>query len=68
MENTDFDCVEMKQKIQRRIIDETQGLSWDEYCRKTEALILANPILGPILERAREKHTAAPGMAEPQQP
>lgn len=68
MENTEFDCVEMKQRIQRQIIDKTHGLSWDEYCRKTEALILANPLLGPILERARKKHTAAPNMADPPRP
>lgn len=53
MQDTDFDCVAMKQEIQKQIIEETQGLSWDDYCRQTETVILANPILGPIFQHAR---------------
>jgi hypothetical protein len=53
MKSKDFDCVEMKQEIQNRILAETQGMSWEDYCRQTEAVIRANPVLAPILEGAR---------------
>lgn len=52
MKDKDFDCVEMKHQIQAQLMAETRDLPWEEYCRKTEDTIKANPQLRPIFESA----------------
>lgn len=43
-----FDCVEMKQKIQARILDEFAGLSPQQQRERSQEMILNDPILGPL--------------------
>ncbi len=50
-----FDCVEMKNDIQRKLLKEMKGLSPDEQCRFTEKRIQSDPILGPFWRKVRKK-------------
>ena len=45
MKKKDFDCVEMKREIQRRILEEMQGVRPEEQLRRTEEAIKSDPIL-----------------------
>jgi hypothetical protein len=54
MKKKEFDCVKMKQDIQRQILKEYKGLSDEEQKRLTEARIAANPILGPWWKNMKE--------------
>lgn len=49
----EFDCVEMKHKIQQKIMEETKGLSAEERRQRTTDNILSDPILGPFWRNAR---------------
>jgi hypothetical protein len=49
----DFDCVEMKNQIQQRIIKEMEGLSLEERRAKRLAAIMADPILARVWKNAQ---------------
>ena len=51
----DFDCVEMKNEIQRKLRAEYAGLSDVERRARIEKELLADPIFGPILRRSIEQ-------------
>ena len=57
----DFDCVEMKWEIQRKISEKYAGVPEEEARRRQWAEILADPIVGPLLAKvlAREKAPAS---------
>jgi hypothetical protein len=46
----DFDCVEMKQEIQQRLLEEFRGMDREEACRVQQERIAADPLLKPFLE------------------
>lgn len=53
-----LDCVEIKNKIQRQLQDEFNGLTEDEKHRNSTKRILNNPILSKVyLEAKRFKFT-----------
>ena len=65
----EFDCVRMKHEIQQEILREMRGLSPEEQRRRTEELILADPILGRLWRKARRAHgTEGNATAEPTPP
>ena len=47
-----FDCVRMKEEIQRRIIEEVAILSPQERREKMAKSILSDPVLGPLWREA----------------
>jgi hypothetical protein len=51
--NKDFDCVEMKNRIQQEIAKEMEGLTLEERQAKTLAAIMANPVLARVWKNAR---------------
>ncbi|HUT52651.1 MAG TPA: hypothetical protein VM658_04615 [bacterium] len=53
----DFDCVQMKHEIQRKLMKEFEGLSREERKKIAEERINADPILGPIWRNARRVGT-----------
>jgi hypothetical protein len=55
-----FDCVEMKHKIQQKILEETEGLSDEERRRRTTDSILSDPVLGPFWRNARRMRSEDP--------
>ena len=57
MKKKNFDCVQMKNEIQQKLLKETSGLAAEERNQRLEKALAANPILGPFLQkiRAREK-------------
>ena len=57
----DFDCVEMKWQIQRKIEEKYRGVPEDEARDLQWEAALKDPILGPFLSRlrAREKTSAS---------
>ena len=59
----DFDCVEMKNEIQRKLRAEYAGLSDTERRARMRQDILADPVLGPILRRSLEQRSCV--MEEP---
>ena len=52
MKDKAFDCVRMKHEIQKQLQDEFKGLSKEERRRRTESLILSDPILARIWKNA----------------
>ena len=60
MKRKTFDCVEMKDKIQRKRRSEYDGLSLEERKDLMHRRISGDPILGPVyrnlLERGESKH------------
>jgi len=48
-----FDCVEMKSDIQRQIREEYAGIPEEEAHRLEWEKILADPVLGPFVKKAR---------------
>ncbi len=50
-----FDCVEMKNEIQRKLQAEYAGLTLAEQKKKMKREILSDPILGPMYRRLTEK-------------
>ncbi len=62
MKKKTFDCVEMKDEIQRRVLQDMAGLTREQERRRTEERILSDPILGPLWQRKqKERPTASPG-------
>ena len=57
--NKDFDCVEMKNQIQQRIVKEMEGLTLEERRAKRHAAIMADPILARVWKNARRVSTPA---------
>lgn len=55
MKKKNFDCVEMKHEIQRKIYEEEKGLSREEIVKRREELIAADQILGPFVKRLAER-------------
>ena len=57
----DFDCVEMKRKIQQDLLREEQELGREEARRRRKQRVRNDPILGPFLsklaERSRKKRS-----------
>ncbi len=55
--NKEFDCVEMKWEIQRKIRNKYAGLPDREARKRQWEGILADPVLGPLVARivAKEK-------------
>lgn len=49
----DFDCVRMKNEIQRKLMAEQAGMSIEQRRRHMEARIAADPTLGPWFQRLR---------------
>ncbi|MEN8254060.1 MAG: hypothetical protein ABFR33_01190 [Verrucomicrobiota bacterium] len=47
MKKKKFDCVEMKNEIQRKLQAEYEGLSSEERRRRMTERILSDPVLGP---------------------
>ena len=59
----EFDCVEMKHKIQQRIMEKTKGMSAVEMRQKALDSILSDPILGPLWRSARRTREQKPATA-----
>ena len=55
-----FDCVQMKWDIQRRIEEESAGMSEDEARRRQDQKVQDNPIIGPIIARLRAVDSPSP--------
>jgi hypothetical protein len=51
MKKKKFDCVEMKNTIQKRLRKETAGLTAEERNKRLEKALATNPILGPFLKK-----------------
>lgn len=51
-----FDCVEMKNEIQRKLRAEYEGRFDAERRERMHKKLLADPVFGPILHRAEEEH------------
>lgn len=49
--NKDFDCVEMKWKIQQDLLREEEELGWEEAKKRRQQRVLDDPILGPFLAK-----------------
>ncbi len=48
MKKKKFDCIRMKDEIQKTILDEIKGLTAEERRKRTAERISSDPILGPI--------------------
>jgi len=51
----DFDCVEMKWKIQQDLLREEQELGREEAKKRRKQRVLNDPILGPFLAKLTTK-------------
>ena len=51
----DFDCVEMKWKIQQDLLREEQELGREEAKKRRRQRVLDDPILGPFLAKLTNK-------------
>jgi len=51
----DFDCVEMKWKIQQDLLREEQELGREEAKKRRRQRVLDDPILGPFLAKMTTK-------------
>ncbi|MEP0813147.1 MAG: hypothetical protein HRF49_00585 [bacterium] len=49
----DFDCVQMKWDIQKRIAEETKGMSEADAQKYLWQKVLDNPNLGPIVKKMK---------------
>ncbi len=54
----EVDCVRMKNEIQQKLLEEMKGLSPEEWRRRADERVLANPILGPFWRRVRKVRTS----------
>jgi len=50
----DFDCVQMKWKIQEQLAKEFAGVPEEEAQRRLNERVRADPILGPFLKRVQD--------------
>lgn len=57
----EFDCVEMKRQIQERITRKYAGVPEKEALRLQREAALADPTLGPFLEKLRSRRIAREG-------
>ena len=55
MRDKDFDCVQMKWAIQRKLMEEEQQLGREEAQRRREERRRNDPILGPFLRRLEKR-------------
>ena len=62
-EKKDFDCVEMKWKIQQDLLREEQELGREEAKKRRQQRALNDPILGPFLRKLPDKRRS--GRQEP---
>jgi hypothetical protein len=53
MKKKDFDCVEMKSRIQADLLKRTEGMSFEEEQRFSDKQISSNPILARFWARRR---------------
>jgi hypothetical protein len=51
MKKKNFDCVQMKHEIQKKLMKQTAGLTLEERNRRLEKSLASNPILGPFLKK-----------------
>ena len=63
-----FDCVEMKNEIQRKRQAEFEGLSLEEQKALMHRRILSDPILSPMYRRAMEKNEQSQMMVAEDEP
>ena len=54
----DFDCVEMKARIQARLIEEAERLGEEEARRMQWERALRTPVLGEFIEQLQEREPA----------
>ena len=50
-----FDCVKMKNDIQKKIINEMKGLTPEQQRKKVQKDIESDPILGPLVKKVTKK-------------
>ncbi|VGO21196.1 hypothetical protein [Pontiella sulfatireligans] len=55
MKNKTFDCVEMKNEIQRTLQGEYKGLVLEERRARMNERILSDPVLGPAYRRSLDR-------------
>jgi hypothetical protein len=55
MKKKTFDCVEMKNEIQRKLQAEYEGLTLEERKALMEKRILSNPALAPLYLRSKDR-------------
>ena len=53
MKKKDFDCVEMKARIQADLLKRMEGMTFEETRRFTEEMIASDPILARFRAEAR---------------
>lgn len=53
--NKDFDCVEMKWKIQQDLLREEEELGREEAKKRRRQRVFEDPILGPFLAKLANK-------------
>jgi len=56
MSGKEFDCVEMKHAIQRKLLKENAGRSWSERNAKIRKALSRDPHLSRLLEAAGTTH------------
>ena len=54
-----FDCVEMKNAIQRQLLAEEEDVARDELARRRNHRIETDPVLGPWLQEQRRGQQAS---------
>jgi len=64
----DFDCVEMKHKIQAKIIRRTRGLSEEQKTQGMRDAIAKDPILGKLYAEKLASATPPPSVAKTSKP
>ena len=52
----EFDCVEMKNQIQAKLIEHYKGMTEAEIEADQNHRIEANPVLGPLFRKLRKGH------------
>lgn len=55
MSEKDFDCVKMKDDIQKKILEEVKGMTLDQQDELFEVKMSKNKILGPIWRQLKER-------------
>ena len=53
-----FDCVEMKQRVQEQVRRQYSGMKEEEALRLQEHAALNDPLLGPFLAKVRSRGSA----------
>ena len=55
MSEKSFDCVKMKDDIQKKILEETDGMTDEEKAKDLEEKMSKNKILGPFWKKLKEQ-------------